>query len=230
MEETTQCDEEKTGNAAEDVVSYLQSHKDFFLLHPELLGELDIPHTEGDGVVSLIERQVSVLRDQHNKEQQQLYALVQTARENERVAERLHRIAVEVVAIEEMDDALDSVTQLIRELFNVEYVSFRITSQIGDRPERVDARSPEFADLYHRVNRGRSVCDNRVQPVSRIFLFGEDAEVGSLVLIPLGGSRPCGVLALGSPKEDRFTSDHGTFYLDRLGELLGATIRRIARD
>lgn len=228
MEETTQHDDDATGSAADAVISYLQNHKDFFLHHPELLGELDIPHTAGDGAISLIERQVSVLRERHKGEQQRLYALVQTARENERVAERLHRIAVEVVAFDEVDDALDTVTQLVKELFNVEYVSFRITSQIGDRPEQVDSRSPEFADLYLRVNRGRSVCDNAVEPASKVFLFGEDAEVESVVLIPLGGSRPCGILALGSSRADRFSADHSTFYLDRLGELLGATIRRIA--
>ena len=62
----------------------------------------------------------------------------------------------------------------------------------------------------------------------RSFLFGGEADVSSAVMIPLGGNRPCGILALGSPKGDRFTPDHGTFYLDRLGELLGAAIRRIA--
>ncbi len=226
MAKTTRHDDDTTGSA-DAVISYLQNHKDFFLHHPELLGELDIPHAEGDGAISLIERQVSVLRDRHKSEQQKLYALVQTARENERVAERLHRIAVEVAAVNDMDDAFDTVTQLIKELFSVQYVSFRITSEIGDRPERVDPRSPAFADLYLRVNRGRSVCENPVEPASKIFLFGEEADVGSAVLIPLGGSRPCGILALGSSRADRFSADHGTFYLDRLGELLGATIRRI---
>jgi uncharacterized protein YigA (DUF484 family) len=228
MEETTEHDDDVAGGTEDAVIAYLQAHKDFFLHHPELLGELDIPHSEGDGAISLIERQVSVLRERHKGEQQKLYALVQTARENERVAERLHRIAVEVAAFEDVDDALDTVTQLVKELFNVEYVSFRITSQIGDRPERVDPRSPEFADLYLRVSRGRSVCDNPMEPASKVFLFGENAEVGSAVLIPLGGSRPCGILALGSSRADRFSADQGTFYLDRLGELLGATIRRLA--
>lgn len=230
MEDSEPREESKTGTGAAEVVSYLQDHPDFFLNHPKLLAELDVPHLEGEGVESLIERQVSVLRERHRKEQQQLYALVQTARENERVAERLHRIAVEVVAFSNIDDALDSVAQMVRELFSVEYVSFRITTQIGDRPECADPRSPEFADLYHRVNRGRSVCDNQIAAPIRTFLFGEDADVSSAVFIPLGGNRPCGILALGSPREDRFTADQGTFYLDRLGELLGAAIRRIAKS
>ncbi len=228
MEEKEPQGDGKPSIDVDTVVAYLRDHNDFFLQHPQLLAELDIPHMEGDGVVSLIERQVSVLRDRHRKEQEQLYALVQTARENERVAERLHRIAVEVVGFRDVDDALDSVSQLIKELFSVEYVSFRITAQRGDRAEYVDPRSPDFADLYHRVNRGRSVCDNQITPSARAFLFGEEADVASAVFIPLGGKRPCGILALGSPRQDRFTAEHGTFYLDRLGELIGTAVTRIA--
>ena len=230
MEDSKPQDDSKADIGAGDIVSYLQDHRGFFLNHPQLLAELDIPHTEGGGVVSLIERQVSVLRDRQRREQQQLYALVQTARENERVAERLHKIAVEVVGFRDIDDALDTIAQMVKDLFSVEYVSFRISMDIGDRPEQVDPRKPEFADLYHRVNRGRSICDDQVTAAIRSFLFGQDADVGSAVYIPLGGNRPCGLLALGSPQADRFTSDQGTFYLARLGELIGAAIRRIAAD
>lgn len=211
-----------------NVIDYLRKHKEFFIEHPELLAELDIPHAEGEGAVSLIEKQVSVLREQSEAEKKQLYSLVQTARDNERVADRLHRIAVEALGLDNLDDVLDGIPQLIKDLFNVEYVSLRITNSAGERDELVDARSPTFADLYHRVMSGQSVCDNQLAPAAKSFLFGEDASVESVVPIPLGGSRPCGILALGSPKEGRFSKDHGTFYLDRLGDLLGAAIKRLS--
>ena len=230
MGKNEQQDETQQSDQTESVVAYLRAHKNFFLEHPELLMELDIPHSEGEGSISLIERQVSVLRERNEAEQQQLYSLVQTARDNERVAERLHRIAVEILGFENLDDVLDTVSQLIKDLFNVEYVSFRITNGTGERAEMVDARLPAFADLYHRVVAGHSVCDNQLALASKAFLFGDDTEVKSVVLVPLGGSRPCGVLALGSLQDDRFTSEHGTFYLDRLGELLGAAIQRLSND
>lgn len=229
MKNKDEKDPDKTADQTQSVVAYLRAHQDFFLQHPDLLAELNVPHTEGDGVISLIEKQVEVLRQKHRHEQKQLYALVQTARDNERVADRLHQVAVEVVGFTELDDVLDGLSHLIKELFNVEYVSFRITSQTGQRAELVDARSPVFADLYHRVVDGRSECDNQLTPDSKRFLFGEDADPKSVVLIPLGGSRPCGLLALGSSQEDRFTAEHGTFYLDRLGELVGAAIRRLSQ-
>lgn len=209
-------------------MDYLRKHKDFFLQHPDLLVSLDIPHPEGDGVVSLIERQVEVLRQKHKHEQDQLYALVQTARDNERVAERLHRVAVEILSFGDLDDALDSVSPLIKESFSVDHVSLRISSDKTGRHELVDPRSSVYADLYHRIAAGRSVCDNQLSNVARDFLFGGDVEVRSVALIPLGSGRPHGLLALGSAEADRFTSEQGTFYLDRLGELLGSAIRRLS--
>ena len=209
------------------VVNYLRAHKDFFVNNPDVLAQLEIPHQEGEGAVSLIEKQVSVLREQSEAEQKQLYQLVQTARDNERVADRLHRIAVEILGFDNLDDVLDGVPQLTKDLFNIEYVSLRISNGAEERVELVDARSPIFADLRLRVMSGQSVCDNQLAPAARSFLFGDETSVVSVALIPLGGSRPCGILALGSSQQDRFKTDHGTFYLDRLGELLGAAIRRL---
>ncbi len=212
------------------VIDYLRTHKDFFVDNPDVLAQLDIPHQEGEGAVSLIEKQVAVLRQQSEAEQKQLYSLVQTARDNERVADRLHRIALELLGLDNLDDVLDSVPQLIKDLFNVEHVSLRVTSSGGERAELVDARSPTFADLCLRVMSGQSVCDNQLAPAAKSFLFGEDASIASVVLIPLGGSRPCGILALGSPQADRFKNEHGTLYLDRLGDLLGAAVRRLSNN
>ncbi len=48
-----------------DVAEYLRSHPDFFERHSGLLLGLKLPHPTGAGAVSLMERQVAVLR-QHN--------------------------------------------------------------------------------------------------------------------------------------------------------------------
>jgi uncharacterized protein YigA (DUF484 family) len=57
--------------------------------------------------------------------------------------------------------------------------------------------------------------------------FGAAAgELRSFVFVPLRGEGPLGVLALASPEPDRFTSDMGTLYLGRLGELVDTALRR----
>ena len=49
-------------SSADDVAQYLKQHPDFFDSHPELLEHLHVPHG-GNGTVSLVERQLKVLRE-----------------------------------------------------------------------------------------------------------------------------------------------------------------------
>ena len=49
---------------SETVAAYLRLHPEFFIDHDELIPELRIPHQRGD-TVSLVERQVKLLRERN---------------------------------------------------------------------------------------------------------------------------------------------------------------------
>ncbi|MDH3639189.1 MAG: DUF484 family protein, partial [Gammaproteobacteria bacterium] len=95
-------------------------------------------------------------------------------------------------------------------------------------PGSVDADEPRYRKLYDRVAHGKSVCDDRLSKDLLEFLFLKDApRIGSCALIPIGGRKPTGILALGADEVDRFHADLGTLYLDRLGEIVGAALARL---
>ena len=66
----------------ETVCDYLQSHPDFFERNSKLLSLLRLPHETG-GTVSLVERQVSMLRQKELKLERQLKELIEVARDND---------------------------------------------------------------------------------------------------------------------------------------------------
>lgn len=214
----------------ERVARFLLANPDFFARRADLLSRMDIPHLRGEGTTSLIERQVQVLRDKHRREREQLQELVETARENERVANRLHEIALELMIATDLDAVFVSVPPLVRELFRVDAAVLRIerADLAGTRAELVHPNDPAFIELRSRVTHGRSVVDNGLPASLRSSLFGGDAErMSSAMLVPIGGKRPIGVLTLATAEKNRFAADQGTFYLDRLGELMGAVMRRL---
>lgn len=216
----------------QQLVDYLRDNPDFFSRHLDLLGDIDIPHA-ADGAVSLIERQVEVLRQRQDNVQNRLQELVQTARDNERLAERLHRVAVEAAAMDDIDAALASLPEIVRESFGVDYVALRlesVNSQIPPCQEIVDPRDRAYRDVRIRVAHGRAICDDRPPAAVLRYLFGDTAleEVKSMALVPLG-RHPVGVLALGDDDPVRFKPDMGTWYLDRIGDVLGAVLRRLVR-
>jgi len=214
----------------ERIARFLRANPDFFAHRSELLASMNVPHLRAEGTASLIERQVQVLRDKHRREGEQLRALVETARDNERVANRLHEIALELMISGDLDTVFVSIPPMVRELFRVDSAVLRIehNTLAGSRDELVHASDPTFIELRARVAHGRSASNHDLPPSIKEHLFGGDAaRIRSVMLVPVGGKRPMGVLILAGVEKNRFPPEQGTFYLDRLGELMGATLRRL---
>lgn len=212
----------------EAVARYLQEHPDYFERHVELLEGLRIPHAARGQAVSLIERQVDVLRAKREHLAQQLADLLEMARENDGIAERLHRFAIALIDCGALDDLLDTAQGLLRQEFSLDAVSVLLAVPTGGharRPEFIDPAEPRFEALWSRCPDRKPLCGAQHDAGLLQFLFHKKApEIKSAALIPLQGTSWRGVLALGSHDPHRFHAALGTVYLSRLGELLGRSL------
>lgn len=215
------ADPEFLDEAAVD--AFLRERPDFFERHLALLDILRLPHPAG-GAVSLIERQVSLLREKNHYLEQQLAELVERARENERVGQHLHRLACTLTGSEGLDAALALTQEALRTELKAELVSIRLAGDHRDGLHRLNAVDQEyFEELFAR---GRPQC-GRLPKTALQVMFDADAEVvASAILMPLSvdGAR-IGVLGLGSRSPERFLPDMGIYFVTHLGELLAEVIR-----
>nr|GFB69300.1 probable diaminopimelate decarboxylase, chloroplastic [Tanacetum cinerariifolium] len=76
---------------AEAVAAWLQQHPDFFAEHDDLLTAMRIPHQRGD-TVSLVERQLKILRERNIEMRHRLSQLMDVARDNDRLFEKTRRL------------------------------------------------------------------------------------------------------------------------------------------
>ena len=106
----------------EAVSRYLEDHPDYFLRYPEILSRLLLEHETGGKAISLIERQVQVLREQSQTLQRQMRELVSNARENDILSGRLHRFATAMIGCTSLDDVLDTTYDLLRQEFKLDAV------------------------------------------------------------------------------------------------------------
>ncbi len=208
----------------EDAIArYLDEHPDYFQRHPELLARITLIHHVGGRAVSLIERQVQVLRDQGRNLQRQLRELLGNARDNDALTDRLHRLALAMVDGRTLDDALDAAGDILRQEFQFDGARLLLRARDGFTSSRAEVAHDEamLEELLRRVTAGKPVCGEAPEaPVLRS-LFGEHAtDIKTWALIPLGGASPFGALCLGSRDPYRFHAGMGTVYLTRLGELL----------
>ena len=210
----------------EAVDEYLRAHPDFFERHTELLTVMRLPHPVDGGAVSLVERQVALLREKNRQLERKLLDLVQVARDNEHLSSRLHRLALALMEAEELDAVLATTQEILRSEFKADHVQVRL---IGDleaehSPHFVTSDDPGLDTVDDLFDSKRPLC-GRLNQNQLEFLFGEHAgAIASAVAVPLFSTGRLGVLALGSSEDTRFHPGMGTLFLGYLGELISGAV------
>ncbi|MDX9739644.1 MAG: DUF484 family protein [Gammaproteobacteria bacterium] len=228
---TTTSTEPATALSPEMVEEYLRSHTDFFHGRDELLRMLSVPHA-ANGAVSLVERQIVLLREQNRNYRRQLQDLVEVARDNERLLGRLQRLTLRLLDAEALNELLATLEDSLRADFHADAACLYLTG--ADLPEwqpngaflqKRIASTEAGAELARLLKGGSPVC-GRLRDDQLGELFGASAaSVGSVALLPLiTGGRSLGGLAIGSHSADRFNAEMGTAYLDHLAELIAHRI------
>jgi uncharacterized protein YigA (DUF484 family) len=215
------------------VHDYLAEHPDFFERHGALLGSLRLPHVAG-GAVSLVERQVSVLRQKDLKLERKLKDLLEVARANDALAEKIHRLALSLIAADDLSSTLTIIEESLRTGFDA---SQSILVLFGDPELFKDVKAGRFFLPVERGDETVKAFDTflggsgprcgQVRDAQRDFLFGKETdEIGSAALIPLGEKSATGFLAIGSSDADRFHPGMSIDFLTRLGELVAEALNR----
>lgn len=211
------------------VLQYLGEHPDLLGRHPEILAELEIPHACGRAV-SLVEHQISVLRDQNRRLKQRLRELIDNARTNQALVRRLLRVSLSLFECTDMNEVSTRLHQALTGDFGVDVATMRLfgppLTRGADELTEFSRLDEQTKTLFEHVLRaGKPVC-GRLHPAQLEFLFGERrAEIASSALLPLGKCGALGMLAIGSRDPQRFHPAQGTEFLDHVRELVTRAIR-----
>jgi len=213
------------------VVDYLTAHPEFFDQHPELVGRLRVPHDSGDAV-SLVEKQVAVLRQQNRQLERRLVDLVEIARSNDGLVDRMHHLALALVNAGDRQELLAGIENVLRERFSADEVVICLFSDSPQPDRELPARvvshdDPGLEAFRNFIKNGRPQL-GRLSADQLTFLFGDELEgrVGSAALLPLGADTRQGMIAIGSRKKDHFTATQGTVFLERMADLIATALAR----
>ena len=214
--------------AEDQVVEHLTAHPEFFERHPGVLARLRLPHQRGTAAVSLVERQMLVLRERHATLEHKLHELIDNGRANDTIAERMHRLTRRLIRARDAEAVLAAVETSLREDFGAsrsvtvltDPAYLPLAGRPGSHLRVVPRGSPELKafETFFESGRPRS---GQIRDSQREYLFGADApQLGSAALIPLGERAALGVLAVGSHDTERFLPTMSTDFLVRIGELV----------
>ncbi len=217
----------------EGVHDYLADNPDFFERHPDLLSTLRLPHSSG-AAVSLVERQVSVLRQKDLKHERKLKELLEVARANDALASKIHGLTLRLLGSSDLATTLASLEEALRADFDADQsilVLFGEPEAFAEvevgRFFKVASRQDDALKAFNTFLKGSGPRCGQIRDSQRDFLFGKETdEIGSAALVPLGTGSEIGFIAIGSADSERFHPGMSIDFLGRLGDLVAEALKR----
>ena len=181
--------------------------------------------------MSLVERQVLVLRDKHGALEQKLQELIENGRTNDAIADRMHRLTRRLLRARDLDATLAGLEASLREDFGARDgcaphgLSLPGLSGHQNPHVRVVPRGSAELKIFETFFESGRPRSGQIRDTQRDYLFGnEGGPVGSTVLIPLGERASLGLLAIASHDTERYLPTMSTDFLVRIGEIVTEAI------
>lgn len=206
----------------DQVALYLKNHPGFFLKRDDLLCELELAHPSGSAV-SLLERQVSLLRERNMDVRSRLGDLLDNARNNDLLFEKTQKLVLSMLEAKSLDNLVSCFTRSLTSDFNMDYARLTLFGRpdaYANTPIKIVTIDEAYEKIPGLLRSNNPTCgvlrDEELQ-----FLFGSNSEkIGSAAVAPLTHGQDLGVIAIGSLDSQYFRASTGTLFLDYLSEVL----------
>lgn len=204
------------------VRAYLIEHPDFFNENFDLLERLALPHQSG-GAISLVERQVGVLRERNQEMRGSLNELMTIAGENDRLFTKTRRLTLELLSATSLANLLEKLYDSLGMDFRLEFYSLTFlddaASSEGTLANHI-AREQLHGQVARAVDSGKPVI-GPLRADEMGLLFGASGEqVGSAAVLAIGRDKPRAILAVGDSDINYYQSDMGTLFIAHIGDML----------
>lgn len=212
----------------EQVIEYLLQHPEFFDANGLLLADIEIPHKSGQAV-SLIERQVSVLREKNETYEGRLHDMVDAVHDNQRLNMSLQRLAIGLLKADSRQAMFDAINDELSHKLDTDKLAIYLFSdddtEISANPRLYISSQQQQLEIFGKQFKKKKIQCGRMTLEQIQFLFGDDSEVASGALLPLVlKKKTIGLIGLGSYDELHYHPGMGTEYLQQLADLVTAAL------
>lgn len=217
---------------ADAVVRFLRLNPDFFNQNSDVLPRLRIPHHTG-GAISLIEKQVSVLRGKCDTLESSLHDLISVARDNELLHQRLHSLIQDLISANSLNEVVALTRDSLVDNFNADDVRLILIDPANADKSAEDfedyqviaAAGDDFEVFKELFEKRDTVCGEPSEDQMAVLTREAPLELESAAIIPLVHDKALGLVVLSSRDEHRFASGKGVMFLNQLGEVLSRRVQ-----
>ena len=207
-------------------LAYLQSHPEMLKAHPQLLAELALPHDSGSAI-SLIERQVQVLRERNILLRRQLNELLKAARANDELFTKVRTLTLALLEVSGWHELNEVLATLLLADFEADFLCCHLLREQLHLDHLLG--HPQALPTAAFIRNGQPRClAMRSGELQQVFPIQEHDQDGSAVLLPLA-LRSCeGCLAIGSRDPQRFLPDMDTLFLSYISDVISRIIDHLS--
>ncbi|MBL4679769.1 MAG: DUF484 family protein [Pseudomonadales bacterium] len=218
-----------------DVAKYLEKNPEFFTDRQKLLMKLKLPH-EKRGAVSLVEKQVSLLRERNLNNKKKLDSFVNTAKANDAIFLNCQKLVLNLLATENKADFFEALEKSFKRDFKSKAYSLII---FDDPPKQINHFTTIVTKAAAKEYVGGLMNNKQptlgvLRPSEQDFLFRHQSSmVKSAAILPLRfsslGAKPLkkkklALLAIGSEDPLYFQAGMGTVFLTFIADVLSAML------
>lgn len=207
-------------------IAYLKCEPDFFQRNPELLSELNLPHDSGTAV-SLVERQVAILRERNMSMRRRMNELVTAARTNDELFQKTRTLTLELLQVAGWQQLNEALATYVLTDFQADFVCCHLSRA----PVHLDHLQGHDAELPSDrfTGSGEPLCTAlRAEELDVLFPAQLPGVDGSAVLAPLPLAAGSGCLVIGSRDNGRFVSGMDTLFVRYIAEVLSWVVQRLS--
>jgi len=216
MNKVTSIEPQPTQLTEDVVAQFLMDHPDFFQQYPELLGRIKVDTPER-GVVSLVEVQVSKLRDRIGDLEEEITQLMSLAAKNDRLFHDFANVQKQLLMCEDFSQAAKVIEQKAQSLNLTAHIKI-----IDHSHPKYHVDKTALDNFIKKFLNGHSAYLGRLRQAERdkLLAYGglnhSSTELGSFAVLPLGQSTPMGIIAFASHDGGHFEPNMDTLFLEQL--------------
>ena len=207
-----------------EIAEYLILNPNFFKENPEVLNSIEIIHESG-AAVSLIQKQVELLRSNYNSTTDKLMELLGIAKNNEDIFILTKELILSLINA----SSIEEIVALIEKSFVADFgakkskVLFFTESSKNLPKGRVKNPAEATNILGNLLKPGKIFCGEVNKKVAK-FIFNQKTGVKEIALVPLNSSSLLGLIALGSDQPGKYSDNKDTLFLDFIAEVVSKLI------
>ncbi|MGQ9424871.1 DUF484 family protein [Gilvimarinus sp. F26214L] len=217
-----------TSPNAEEVCAFLRENQDFFVQHPELLEDINLPHDSGSAV-SLVERQVAILRERNIEMRYRLGKLLDNARENDKLFDKTKGLVLNLLEGRSLPELVENLLRSFDRDFGIPYTSlvlFGDSSRLPESGARVCGIHQARDSVGRILTANKTLCGDFPREELEFLFPGLSNEIGSAAVVPLVHGNCFGLLAVANSDPNYYRSTMGTLFLGYIGEVLNRMLPR----